>query len=103
MQPRRSARAVAWRTSHAHMRSLDGERGQEEEEEEEEEVPYRLVTELHGEVRERNLIQEGEAAVVSRVHLPLQIMLIPDQLQPPALRAIAVPHRILMHTAKAAP
>jgi hypothetical protein len=97
MQPRQSARVVAWRTSRVHMRSLDGERGREEG------VPYRLVRELRGEVRERNLIQEGQAAVVSRVHLPLQIMLIPGQFQPPALRAIAVPHRILMHAGKAAP
>ena len=94
MQPRQSAGVVAWRTSRVHMQSLDGERGQEDE------VPYRLVRELHGEVRERNLIQDGQAAVVSRVQ---QIMLIPGQLQPPALRAIAVPHRILMHAAKAAP
>jgi hypothetical protein len=79
------------------MQSLDGERGQEKG------VPYRLVRELHGEVWERNLNQKGQAAVVSQVHLPLQIMPIPGQLQPPALRATAVPHRILMHAAKAAP
>jgi hypothetical protein len=97
MPPRQSARVVAWRTSRVHMQSLGGERGREEG------VPYRLVKELHGEVRERNLLQEGQAAVVSRVHLPLHIMLIPGQLQPPALRAIAVPHRIMMRAAKAAP
>lgn len=96
MQPRQSARVVAWRTRRAHMQSLDGERGQEEG------VPYRLVRELHGKVREGNLNQKGQAAV-ARVHLPLQIMPIPGQLQPPALRATAVPHRILMHAAKAAP
>jgi hypothetical protein len=56
------------------MRSLDGDGEQEEG------VPYRLVRELHAEMRERELNQEGQAAVVSRVHLPLQIMLIPGQL-----------------------
>lgn len=75
MQPRQSARVVAWRTSRVHMRSLGGDGGQEEEG-----VPYRLVRKLHGKMRERKLNQEGQAAVVSRVHLPLQIMLIPGQL-----------------------
>ena len=59
MQPRQSAGVVAWRTSRVHMRSLDGERGQEEA------VPSRLVGELHGEVREKDPIQEGQAPVVS--------------------------------------